>query len=208
MVGGGRLQARLAAARHQDLPSFRVLVVDTHPLCPTAASVRNALDQLADRLSRAGAKVARASPLLPDLAEAARVHFKLLTAGGAADLPADAYWRLEAAAKALPADDDSLADQKIPSADLAVHLPPPARCSFPPPGECRALAGLGRTVAFDSRNRVAALPSADVQTPCFLVAGVIMRERPSTVAMLDQTIWSRRRGCGRRHRVAEGRCAR
>jgi amidase len=99
----------LPAARHRDLPSFRVLVVDTHPLCPTAASVRDALDHLADRLSRAGAKVARGSPLLPDLAEAARVHVELVAAGRAADLPADVYERLAGAAKALPADDDSLA---------------------------------------------------------------------------------------------------
>jgi amidase len=99
----------LPAARHPDLPSFRVLVADTHPLCPTAASVRDALNRLADRLTRAGAKVARASPLLPDLAEAARVHVELLNAFLAADLPADVYRHIEAAAKALPADDDSLA---------------------------------------------------------------------------------------------------
>jgi amidase len=66
-----------------------------------------ALDQLADRLSRAGAKVAHASPLLPDLAEAARVHFELLNSGRAANLPANAYCRLEGAANAL-LDDDSL----------------------------------------------------------------------------------------------------
>jgi amidase len=103
----------LPPARHQDLPSFRVLVVDTHPLCPTAASVRDALDRLADRLSRAGAKVARASPLLPDLAEAARVHFELRTSWRAADPPADAFWRLEGAANALPADDYSLAGAEV-----------------------------------------------------------------------------------------------
>ena len=56
----------LPPARHQDLPGFRVLVVDTHPLCPTAASMRGAFEQLADRLSRAGAKVARAGQLFPD----------------------------------------------------------------------------------------------------------------------------------------------
>jgi amidase len=103
----------LPPARYRDLSSFRVLVIDTHPLCPTAGSVRDALDHLADRLSRAGAKVARASPSLPDLAEAARLHFELLTSGRAADLPADAYWCLEGAAKALPADDDSLAGAEV-----------------------------------------------------------------------------------------------
>ncbi len=47
----------LPPARHQDLKSFRVLVVDTHPLCPTAASVQAALDHLADQLAGAGAHV-------------------------------------------------------------------------------------------------------------------------------------------------------
>ena len=42
----------LPPARHQDLKSFRVLVVDNHPLCPTAASVQTALDHLADRLGQ------------------------------------------------------------------------------------------------------------------------------------------------------------
>ena len=59
----------LPPARHQDLKSFRVLVVDNHPLCPTAASVQTALDHLADQLASAGAHVSRISPMLPDLAQ-------------------------------------------------------------------------------------------------------------------------------------------
>ena len=57
----------LPPARHHDLKSFRVLVVDNHPLCPTAASVQAALDHLADRLGQIGAAVAHTSPMLPDL---------------------------------------------------------------------------------------------------------------------------------------------
>ena len=73
----------LPPARHQDLPGFRVLVVDTRPLCPTAASMRGAFEQLADRLSRAGAKVARAGKLYPPTRKsAARVYDALLTAEG------------------------------------------------------------------------------------------------------------------------------
>ena len=57
-----------------------MLVVDEHPLLPTDAGVRSALDRLAQRLVKAGAKVARASPLLPDLAESARLYMGLLMA--------------------------------------------------------------------------------------------------------------------------------
>jgi len=77
---------------------------DSHPLCPTAISVQAALDRLADRLGKAGASLARASPPLPDLAQAARLHVEMLTAGRSADLPADVYQRRAEAAEALPAD--------------------------------------------------------------------------------------------------------
>ena len=98
----------LPPARHQDLKSFRVLVVDNHPLCPTAASVHTALDHLADQLAGAGAHVSRVSPLLPDLAKMARLHVELNAAFRGADFPADVYQRLEGGAKNLPADADDL----------------------------------------------------------------------------------------------------
>src|SRR5262249_54358435 len=64
----------LPKARHAALRDFRVLVVDEHPLLPTDARVRSALDRLAQQLVKAGAKVARASPLLPALAASARLY--------------------------------------------------------------------------------------------------------------------------------------
>nr|WP_223189913.1 amidase family protein [Nonomuraea terrae] len=70
----------LPPARHDDLAAFRVLVVDTHPLIPTASSVRAAISDLADRLSAVGAKVARESKSLPDQVEAARLYMRLLLA--------------------------------------------------------------------------------------------------------------------------------
>lgn len=103
----------LPAPRHQDLKSFRVLVIDTHPLCPTAASVQSALDRVAEHLAKTGATISRTSPLLPDLAQTARIYVELLAAGSAADLPADAYQHVEAAAKSLPPDDDSLAAARV-----------------------------------------------------------------------------------------------
>lgn|SRR6266852_4047194 len=44
----------LPAARHQELKNFRVLVIDTHPLLPTATTMRSALDRLSQRLVKAG----------------------------------------------------------------------------------------------------------------------------------------------------------
>jgi amidase len=55
----------LPAARHERLRDYRALVIDTHPLCPTAASIQVALGRLAERLSRSGCRISRASPLLP-----------------------------------------------------------------------------------------------------------------------------------------------
>ena len=68
----------LPPPRHQNLEEFRVLVIDTHPLMPTSEDVCMALDRLADRLSSRVAKIARSSPLLPDLAEAARIYMPML----------------------------------------------------------------------------------------------------------------------------------
>ena len=62
----------LPPSRHEDLKSFRVLVLDSHPLAPTAGAVSAAVERLGERLAKAGVKVARTSPLLPDMATAAR----------------------------------------------------------------------------------------------------------------------------------------
>ncbi len=75
--------------------------------------MQGALDRLADRLGKAGANISRSSPLLPDLAETARVYVELLAAGRAADLSTDVYQRAEAASKSLPPDDESLAAARV-----------------------------------------------------------------------------------------------
>jgi amidase len=92
----------LPPARHGDLKDFRVLVIDHHPLLPTAGVVRSALSRMADRLAGAGAKVATASPLLPDLAGVGHAFMQLVMGFFGADLPDDVYARLQAAAAALP----------------------------------------------------------------------------------------------------------
>jgi amidase len=99
----------LPPPRHDKLRDFRVLVIDAHPLCPTAANVRAALDESAERLAKLGCQLLRASPKLPDLAETSRTYRELLSAFFAADLPPEARERVEAAAKTLSPDDRSLA---------------------------------------------------------------------------------------------------
>src|SRR5262249_13946660 len=48
----------LPPPRHQELGQYRALLLDTHPLCPTAQTVSAALDRLATRLAAAGVAVA------------------------------------------------------------------------------------------------------------------------------------------------------
>src|SRR5437867_3464216 len=47
----------LPPSRRDDLKSFRVIVLDTHPLAPTASSVRTVVERLAERLAKTGATV-------------------------------------------------------------------------------------------------------------------------------------------------------
>ena len=98
----------LPPPRHERLVDFRVLVIDAHPLCPTAADVTGALNGLVERLAKLGVAVVRKSDKLPDLALTSRVYRELLSAFFSADLPPEARQRVEAAAKALPPEDQSL----------------------------------------------------------------------------------------------------
>ena len=109
----------LPPPRHEALKDFRVLVVDTHPLLPTGASVRAALEKLSDRLGKAGVTVARESPLLPDFAEAARLYMRLLLPAFSASWPLEQYDQVKAAAAALPPDDNSLSAERVRSAVLS-----------------------------------------------------------------------------------------
>src|SRR5262249_61215986 len=98
----------LPRARHAALRDFRVLVVDEHPLLPTDASVRTAIDRLAQQLVKAGAKVARESSLLPDLAASARLYMRLLMAALSERWPEETYQHAQATVAALSPDDHSL----------------------------------------------------------------------------------------------------
>ena len=103
----------LPPARHEDLKGFRVLVLDEHPLVPTAAAVRSAVGRLADRLGKAGVNVARSSPLLPDMTVSGRLYVQLLYSFFSADMPIESYRSLQERAAALPASDTSLAATRL-----------------------------------------------------------------------------------------------
>ncbi|MET4476446.1 amidase [Bradyrhizobium sp. F1.13.3] len=98
----------LPAPRHDQLRDFRILVIDTHPLMPTGDAVRSAIGRLAERLERSGARVARSSASLPDLAESARLYMKLLNAARSPRLTPAALAEAQGVAAALSPDDRSL----------------------------------------------------------------------------------------------------
>jgi amidase len=103
----------LPPPRHSELRDFRVLVLDEHPLLPTAGSIRAALGSIADKLARHGVTVARTSPLLPDLALVGRTFAEMLNAIFAADYPDDIYANLKSRVAALPASADTLAAARL-----------------------------------------------------------------------------------------------
>ena len=109
----------LKSPRHEQLARHRVLLLDSHPLVPTAAPVRLALERLADRLSRSGVKVERSHRLLPDLAEATRLYMRLLLSFTAATWPAALYDELKSLAAGLAPDDRSLGAERVRGISLS-----------------------------------------------------------------------------------------
>ncbi|MGA0604313.1 amidase [Caulobacter sp. KR2-114] len=96
----------LPPARGRALKDFRVLIVDRHPLVPTAAVIGAALEALEAALRREGAQVSREAGGLPDLAATAALQMELMMAQFSADVPDAAYAAARAAAEGLPASGD------------------------------------------------------------------------------------------------------
>ena len=109
----------LPAPRHDALKDFRVLVIDEHPLLPTASVIRTALGRLSERLGKAGVKVGHSEPLLPNLADSARLYMRLLLAVIAASWPLELYRRTQTTAEGLAADDKSLTAERSRGAVLS-----------------------------------------------------------------------------------------
>ena len=109
----------LRPPRHAQLAGHRVLMIDSHPLVPTATPVRAALERLADRLVRSGVKVERGHPLLPDLAEQARNYMRLLLSFSAAFWPPAVYDELKNAGAAFAPDNRTLAAERARAIGLS-----------------------------------------------------------------------------------------
>ncbi|MET0968395.1 MAG: amidase [Tardiphaga sp.] len=103
----------LPAARHGAIADFRILVLDTHPHIATSTSVRGAVDVLATNLAKSGARVSRASPLLPDLAETGGLYMRMLVALLAAGMPAQELDQARPRLAELDPNDHSPASERL-----------------------------------------------------------------------------------------------
>jgi amidase len=119
LEAGRGYRLALPAARHTDIQAFRILVIDTHPLMPTAASIRAAIERLAEQLARSGAKLARESVLLPDLIGSSRLYMRLLMSFFAGVSPPEVYERMKLGVANLKPEDMSLVAERLRGAVLS-----------------------------------------------------------------------------------------
>ncbi|WGR98809.1 amidase [Bradyrhizobium sp. ISRA443] len=113
LEAGKAYRLELPAARHASLKDFRILVIDTDPVLPTDKTIRGMIDKLASNLDKAGAKVSRSSPLLPDFAASSRLYMRMLLSFLGATFPPEVYAGACAAAAALPASNTSLQAERL-----------------------------------------------------------------------------------------------
>jgi amidase len=113
LEAGVAYKLELPKARHGSLKDFRILVIDSDPLLPTDKDVRGAIETLAANLGKAGATIARQSPLLPDFATSSRVYLRLLMALLGATSPPELQESARAAAAELKPDDMSLRAERL-----------------------------------------------------------------------------------------------
>ena len=107
-------QLALRPPRHTRLADFRVLVLDTHPLLPTALAITSAMARLTERLAKSGCSISHSTPLLPDLSLAGRIYIQQLMAFmDGPDMPAEAYRGMQSMAAALPPHDTSLMSARV-----------------------------------------------------------------------------------------------
>ena len=98
----------LPPPRHDKIADFRVLVLDDHPLFPTASSMRRVLNSLADNLIKAGCRVSRSNPHQPNLARTTRNYIELLGAFFSRDLSPDERVKYVAEAQVLSPENQGL----------------------------------------------------------------------------------------------------
>ncbi|TLG73682.1 amidase [Methylocystis sp. B8] len=119
MSAGVGYRLALPPPRHDRLNDFRILIVNAHPLGPTSRVVSDALARLAERLAKSGASVSDKRALAPDLAQATRLHARLLSAYWGAGLPFAGYEKLFRDAAAFSTRDHSLAAERARGAVLS-----------------------------------------------------------------------------------------
>jgi amidase len=113
LEAGVAYRLALPPPRHATLRDFRVLMLDQHPLLPSAASVRGAVETLAANLGKAGVSVVRESPLLPDLAASTRLYMRLLMSLLAASFPPEHHAEVQAMVARLDPNDTSQAAERL-----------------------------------------------------------------------------------------------
>lgn len=109
MLNGKGLQLILPKPHHSRLQDFRVLVLDEHPLFPTAASVAQPINDLSDKLMKIGVNVSRDFKKRIDLAKITQTYVQLLGAFIGVCLPPEMYENFKAQAREVKSDDQSLA---------------------------------------------------------------------------------------------------
>jgi amidase len=113
LEAGKAYRVELPPSRHNRLNEFRVLLIDTDPVMPTDKVVRGTLEQLATNLAKAGVRIDRSSPLLPDFAASSRIYMRMLMSFLSASFTPETCAGAQAAAAALPASDTSLAAERL-----------------------------------------------------------------------------------------------
>jgi amidase len=88
-------------------------LIETDPVMPTNAVVRAAIDKLAANLGKAGVRIERDSPLLPDFAASSRLYMRMLMSFLAASFPPERFAAAQAGAAKLEPDDMSLAAERL-----------------------------------------------------------------------------------------------
>jgi len=105
---GKAYKLSLPAARHNEIKNFRVLILDTHPLCTTSTLIQKSIDDLAENLVRTGMTISRDTKIVPVLAEITRIYVELFAAFVAGRFPVDEYQHYTIAAKKLMDNDSSI----------------------------------------------------------------------------------------------------
>jgi amidase len=113
LEAGKAYKLELPPPRHGELKNFRVLVVDTDPVMPTDKMVRANIDKLTTNLGKAGAKIERASPLLPDFAASSRLYMRMLLSFLGASFAPEVHAGAQAAASTLPPGETSLGAERL-----------------------------------------------------------------------------------------------